>query len=233
MTSATVTPLDRPAASGVYPIADAAAFIRATTPQLTTEFPLSTRHLYQWVREGLAGQYLVGVRGDDVALTFLDLVTLRLVAVFRSYGAKPRELRIAHDTLEAITGASHPFATEQIWNEGPDLFYKIEGIPIAVTRRLQRAFPFIENNLKPVHNLTFGQDSLAQTWEPVLGVVLLDPKVSFGEPCIKGTRVPTETLWALHRAGDSIQSLAWAYNVSVPQVEAAVDWEEKIDKLAA
>ena len=72
-----VETIERPAHSGVYPIVDAVALIKATCPEdayLVRE--VTTRHCFRWVRDGLTGQYLTGLRGEDVALTFLDLVSL-------------------------------------------------------------------------------------------------------------------------------------------------------------
>ena len=228
-----VVDIARPSYSGIYPIADAAVLIRATgPPSAKRPFSLSTHRLYRWVHEGLSGRYLTGLRGDDVALTFLDLVTMRLIATFRSHGAKPKELKIAHEELQKFTGSSHPFATEQLWEEGPDVFFKIDGVPFAVSRRWQRALAFIEKNLKPVHNLMFGPDKIAETWEPEPGI-LLDPAISFGAPCIKGTRISTEVPWALRTAGDEPELIAQAYGVPLRQVKVAIAWEEKLGELAA
>ena len=57
---------------------------------------------------------------------------------------------------------------------------------------------------------------------------MLDPKVSFGEPCIKGTRIATQVLWALASAGDPPERVARAYELPVGQVEAAIAWENKL-----
>ena len=67
----------RPSSSGVYAAQDAAVLINATAPVIHDlpsglhPLPLvTTRHVYRWVREGLSGRYLEGLRGREVALTF-------------------------------------------------------------------------------------------------------------------------------------------------------------------
>ena len=222
----------RPPHTGVYPVLDAALFIRATTPLNSNAIRLSTRHIHRWVNEGLAGGYLDGLRGRDVALTFLDLVTMRMVAIFRSYGIKPRDIRFAHETLRINRGSTHPFAMEPIWVSGPDIYIKEQGYHVAVTKNWQAAFEFISEYLRPTHNLIFDEDEQAIGWEPEIGI-LLDPRKSFGSPCIKGTRISTETLWALFSAGDATDLIAAAYGLSKKQVEAAIAWEEKLENLAA
>jgi uncharacterized protein (DUF433 family) len=226
--------MKRPSFSGVYPVADAAALIQATTPRIATLPPklhpvrnITTRHLFRWVQEGLAGQYLLGLHGRDVALTFLDLVSLRMISVFRSYGLKAREIRDAHDKLQDYRGWSHPFAMEPLWISGLNIYVKENEIPIAITRNWQIAFDFIDEFIGPVHNLLFDHEEFPTTWEPFPGI-LLDPDVSFGEPCLKETRIATQVLWALHEAGDPPERIAGAYRLPVAQVESAIAWEEAL-----
>ena len=60
-----VATIERPIHSGVYPVVDAVALIQATSPT-KLHHPsegVTTRHLFRWVRDGLTGQYLTGLRG--------------------------------------------------------------------------------------------------------------------------------------------------------------------------
>ena len=220
-----VATIERPTYSGVYPVADAAALIQVTSPEVSRL--VTTRHLFRWVRDGLTGQYLTGLRGNDVALTFLDLVSLRLIAAFRAHGVTSKEIRAAHNELRKARGWSHPFAMEPIWISGLHIYIRENNIPIAITKNWQAAFDFVDFFVGPMHNLAFGENQHPKTWEPQEGIVL-DPKVSFGEPCIKGTRIATQVLWALASAGDPPERVARAYELPVGQVEAAIAWENKL-----
>lgn len=221
----------RPSFAGVYPVPDAALLIRATTPAGCVPLDLSTRHLRRWVKEGLAGDYFGGLKGDRVALTFLDLVSLRMVVVFRSYGVKPREIKAAHDLIHERRGYTHPFAMQPVWLFGPDIFIKESGKAFAVSKNWQPAFDFFVDWLIPTHSLLFDEKGQPTSWEPEPGI-FLDPQISFGEPCIKGTRIPAEVLWALHAAGDPVERIAAAYNLPEKQVKSAIDWEERLGALA-
>lgn len=229
---------DRPALAGVYPIADATALIQATRP--AGQSPeriqhknaldrINSRHLYRWVREGLAGDYLLGLRRKGVALTFLDLVSLRLISVLRAHGVSPAEIRRTHRALQQARGWTHPFAMESIWISGLRIYIREYEIPVTLdrNREWQAALDFMELYVGPVHQLAFGEDEQASSWEPEKGIVL-DPKVSFGEPCLRGTRIATQTLWALHAAGDPAERIAEAYDLPVEKVEAALAWERKL-----
>ncbi len=224
----------RPLLAGVYPVADAVTLIHATRPELPPDVPnhrgrlesASGRHIYRWVRDGLTGRYLEGLKGKEVALTFLDLVSLRLIAVFRAYGIPSKDIRIAHQRLQSRRGWSHPFAMEPIWVSGLYMYIKEDDIPIQIAR-WQPALNFVELFIGPMHNMAFGEEQQAEAWEPEAGVVL-NPNISFGEPCLKGTRIATQTLWALHAAGDSAERIAEAYELPLARVEVALAWERKI-----
>ena len=159
-----------------------------------------------------------------MALTFLDLISLRMIALFRAHKVKSREIRLAHHELQKARGWSHPFAMEPIWISGLHIYIRDNEIPIAITKHWQAALDFAGLYVGPMHRLVFGEDQYPMAWEPKEGIVL-DPRVSFGEPCLKGTRIATQVLWALVEAGDPPERVAQAYQVSLPQVEAAVAWE--------
>ena len=223
-----VATFERPIHSGVYPVVDAVALIQATSPQLHPPSEgVTTRHLFRWVRDGLTGQYLTGLRGEEVALTFLDLVSLRMIAVFRAHGLTSLEIRKAHYELQAARGASHPFAVEPIWISGWHIYIRENSIPIAITKNWQSAFDFVELFVGPMHNMAFGENEIPTKWEPQEGIVL-DPKISFGEPCLKGTRIATQVLWSLVEGGDPPDRVASAYQLPTEQVEAAIAWENQL-----
>ena len=229
---------ERPALAGVYPVSDATALIQATRPENQSVAGaqhrnaldrINPRHLYRWVRDGLAGEYLLGLRGKEVALTFLDLVSLRMISVLRAHGISSAEIRSIHDALQARRGWIHPFAMESIWISGLRIYVEENDIPVTLdkNRNWQAAFSFWDLFVGPVHRLAFDEDKRASTWEPVEDIVL-DPKISFGEPCLKGTRIATQTLWALHAAGDPVERIAQAYELPVEKVETALAWERKL-----
>ena len=172
---------ERPRFAGVYTVADAAAVIQATHPEKrSVELDLhrraldriTTRHLFRWVSEGLSGEYLLGLRGKEVALTFLDLVSLRLIAVLRAHGIPSAEIRRNHTKLQQKHGWTHPFAMEPIWISGLRIYLRENETPVTLDRNShwQAALDFIEMYVGPIHRLAFGDDKRATTWEPQGGI---------------------------------------------------------------
>ena len=234
----TIVARDRPALAGVYPVADATALIQATYPndssvgserRRKTLDRISSRHLFRWVRDGMAGEYLIRLRGKEVALTFLDLVSLRVIAVLRAHGISSAEIRVFHERLQEKRRWTHPFATESLWISGLRIYIEENDLRVTLdkNRNWQAALSFWDLYIGPVHRLVFGEDKLAMSWEPEEGIVL-DPKISFGEPCLKGTRIATQTLWALHAAGDPAERIAQGYELAVEKVETVLAWERKL-----
>ena len=229
---------ERPALAGVYPVSDATALIQATRPEKQSVAGaqhrnaldrINSRHLYRWVRDRLAGDYLAGLRGKEVALTFLDLVSLRLISVLRAHGISSAEIRRTHRGLQEALGWTHPFAMEPIWISGLGIYIREHELPVRLdrNRNWQAALDFMELYIGPIHRLAFDRSEEAVSWEPEDGIVL-DPRISLGEPCLKGTRIATQTLWALHAAGDPTERIAQAYELPVDKVEAALAWERKL-----
>ena len=61
--------------------------------------------------------------------------------------------------------------------------------------------------------------------------VVIDPEHRFGSPTVSG--IPTETLDEMVREGDSIESVADGYALSLDDVVAALDYERVRRSLAA
>lgn len=56
-------------------------------------------------------------------------------------------------------------------------------------------------------------------------MILSDPRIRDGEPCIAGTRVPTWIVAERHRAGDSVEFLADDYGVTEGEIREAVEYD--------
>ena len=51
--------------------------------------------------------------------------------------------------------------------------------------------------------------------------------MQFGAPCIKGTRIPVNAIAGMVNAGDSAQSVAEDYHLSLEKVQTACDFERR------
>lgn len=222
---------ETPTSLGTYSIPSAALYVLATTKN-HSELQLSTRHLYRWTRDGLAGGYLIGIRNRRLFINFRDLISLRAIAVMRANGMSHREIITAEQVLKKWYGHDYPFAAMEFWTLPPkDILIRDGGILLSASRHLQSAMDFFEEYMRPSHNLTFDIFSVSATWRPHDNV-LLDPQIQYGEPCIEGTRIPTQVIWSFNKAGDTINNLAYFYGIQPSRIKGAIAWENHIQEVA-
>lgn len=213
---------------GIYEAPEAARFIAAT---LSPALPLriSSGKVVRWIRLGLTAPELKEVPGRQLLLTFEDLISMRVIAALRAAGVTFPKIRTAEKWLRFYTGHRSPFATEVLWTERSDVFVELKKQYIAASRFGQYAFTILEEYLIPIHGLMFDRRGIAISWEPK-EAILLDPLVQFGAPCIKGTRIPTRTLWGMIVGGDTMEYVARSYRIAAELVQNAVDWENSLNR---
>jgi len=162
-----------------------------------------------------------------MVLDFEDLVSMRVVAALRAANVGFPDVYKAETYLRSETGADQPFASEMLWTEGSEVFTMMHDQMVSASKHGQLAMDMLREFLVPVHGLSFSDAQQANRWEPTEGVIL-DPLTQFGAPCVKGTRVPTRTVWGMVQAGDALRWVAESYKLTSDEVEAAIDWERRL-----
>jgi len=207
---------------GIYDLPSAAQYLLAGRGAEET-YPVSSRNLIRWIRKGLALPEFSEVPGRELLIAFQDLVSMRVIAALRSAGVSWLDIYRAEAWLREHVGHPRPFATEELWTSRSDIFTRFQRMLISASRHGQLAMNLLTDQLIPVSGLRF-EGSVARTWEP-RELILLDPKVQFGAPCIKGTRTPTRAIWGMIEAGDPRELVRQAYEITESELEAALDWE--------
>lgn len=221
---------EKPTSLGTYSIPSAVLYVLATIGN-GAKLNLSSRHLYHWAKDGLAGGYLKGIHNKRLFINFRDLISLRAITAMRANGMSHRQIVVAEQVLRKRYEQDYPFATMEFWTLPPtDVLIKEGGTLLSASRHLQSAMAFFEEYMCPYHNLTFDIFSISASWRPYDNV-LLDPQIQYGEPCIEGTRVPTQVLWSFHNAGDSIDDLSYFYGIQKSRIGDAIAWENQIQKV--
>jgi len=168
-------------------------------------------------------------------VTWGELVEARYLRAYRKdFGVKLGSLRAFIDLLRESVGVPYPLAHARPW-VGPDRRLLIQA---------QRDAD-LDPELSPCYEPSSGQVLLTPPAQSFLervefdqegnGVVvrlhpagkespvIIDPEVRFGSPSVAG--IPTDTLDEMVRAGDSIESVASGYGLSLDDVVAALDFE--------
>ena len=212
---------------GVYEVPNAARYLLAGRVK-NEVYAVSSRTLIRWIRSGLALEDLKTVPGRELLISFEDLISMRVIAALRAAGVTWKQIHRAEDWLRHFTGHKRPFAIEEIWTTKPasDVFSKFADMIITTSRSGQLALDIMKVYLIPISGLTFDK-GVADTWEPQ-SLVVLDPEVQFGAPCIKGTRIPTRSVWGMVKAGDPSELVQRAYKLTQDELNAAVEWENRL-----
>ena len=228
-------PIDFQRFEGIYEVPEVARFIAAAERDkyavasenlLIKPRQISSRALIRWIHKGLSLRELQNIPGRDLLITFEDVVSMRVITALRAAGVSFPKIYTAERWLRQYTGHDRPFAVEAIWTERTEVFTEFKRMLIAASRAGQLALDLFQDYIIPISGLTF-VDDVATTWEPSTGV-LLNPEIQFGSPCIKGTRVPTRTVWGMVRAGDSKEYVARSFNITERDIEAATEWEDAL-----
>jgi uncharacterized protein (DUF433 family) len=228
---------------GAYAVPDVALYLRATTPPVGVVLPQwrrsrdnfikpTSRQLYGWIKRGFGGEQYAAVPARRRAITFAELVRLRLITIMRTRGVPLAEILRAEAWARRETGSPQPFVTEPVWTYSTGVFVALAEMLVDASRGGQLALDFLRDYMRPVnHGLEFDAGGKATLWRPADGV-LMAAGLAFGAPCIEGTRVQTEVLWELHQAGDSIDELARLYQIGKHQVQSAIRWEQILARAA-
>lgn len=217
-----------PGFTGMYGIPEAALYL-SSTPPLTNGNVVPAVRLRYWIRTSVPLLAPAVFPTRQRLITFLDLISMRMIAVLRSRNVKLKHIRNTEHWLRREFGIRYPLASRELWTCGSDVFIKFEEqLILAASRFGQEAMTFIGDWLSKVElDMTFDEHDLASSWCPYR-YICLDPTIQFGAPCVEGTRVPTRSIWDKIRAGDSPEVVAALYDLDMAQVQYAIRWEQHI-----
>jgi uncharacterized protein (DUF433 family) len=178
-------------------------------------------------------------REANQLLSFEELISLLFVGELRlRHRVAFKDIFLAEKDLRSRIGRDHPFAWETLWTAGKDVLVRVPGSPanyVAANRLGQETLPNwaevreveVPALLLPLRVQIGYEDERAAVWRPAPHVTAR-PAVQYGLPCVDGSRLPTRTIARAVTAGDTPETVAVAYGVSLDGVRAAVGWEESL-----
>ena len=217
-------------AQGLYSIPAAAKLLGAKSDQLR-------RWAFGYQRRGqeyaAAINAELGEIGGERVLTFLDLVELMFILGLRGSGQSFPRIHEAHRVLSRILETEHPFALKRGFSDPGGIYALLEredegDLLVELKGAGQIAiWPTLQEYLQ---QLDFNLDDVAERWYPAgrATPIVVDPRISFGAPVIVGTRVETAVVADLYQGEDSVDDLAWLYNLEPAQIRAAVEFENTL-----
>jgi uncharacterized protein (DUF433 family) len=169
---------------------------------------------------------------DSSLLSFINLVEIHVLrAIRKHHKIQLDKVRVALDYLESQLKVTHPLAHSEFRTDGIDLFVDRYGTLInaslagqgilkeVLTAHLERIEPDDTGLAIKLHPFTRSQE----TNSPRL--VVIDPRIAFGQLVIVGTGIPTKIVAERYVAGDSLEDLADDYNCAHYLIEEAIRCE--------
>ena len=232
-----MTPVDSYADKPLYSLSDAARFSRVHPGKLRS-WVFGAKHGDKMSRPliELPPERVWG----EVALSFTNLIEIKMVAKCRHHGISLQQIRAAYEAASAEFG-SHPFAHQDVFVSGYDIFSRVDDVAedgrnfTVLTKGGQRALaPAIQQYLVQVR----WEDDRPIEWRPEEGrdvehdaeVVRLNPTVQFGLPQARGIR--TEILRDRFQANESVEFIAEDTDLKIYEVEQALRYEWKLNEAA-
>lgn len=166
--------------------------------------------------------YPVIVPAEPNLLSFQNLVELFVLkSLRRDYDIPLPNIRTAITALRERSGSSHPLAEYEILTDKRDIILEEFGKILNLNRHGQLEMgELLESTLRRV-----GMENGEWTYQPVETVVF-SPSRQFGRPCIVGTRIPTDLVFARHSAGETVDDIAWDFECDATLISGAVDYEK-------
>jgi len=151
----------------------------------------------------------------------------------RDAGHSFPRIREAHRVLSRLLESEHPFALRRAFADPAGIYALLERegqgeLLVELKGDGQIAmWPTLNRYLR---QLEFDIDDLATRWHPAgpASPIVVDPRISFGAPVVAGTRIETASIAELYHDEDSIEEIAWLFDLEPAQVNAAVEFERTL-----
>lgn len=167
------------------------------------------------------------------ALSFVNLIEARFIGAFAKLGVNVHSIRAMAEEAKRVLSHEHPFATKMIFKtDGRSIFMQestsIENQKLYDLKRKNFAFKeILEKEFK--RDVIYGDAGIAEAWYPrkeLAPRVIVNPKISFGQPAMDDSGIPTEAIYdAFLAEGRDYYGVARWFDIGVERVKEAVQFE--------
>ncbi|GAA4776628.1 MULTISPECIES: DUF433 domain-containing protein [Streptomyces] len=192
------------------------------------QIPAST--LASWLKGTAAGSPLVhqvaGVRSGQPSVPFIAVAEAHVLRSLRALGLRMSEIREAAAAVRSAFDTPYGLVSRRIATDGVDIFVE-HGLGDLRRARDGQA-PIQEVVSEYLRYLTWdaGDDfptSLRLRPYPDSVPVVIDPRFGRGLPVIAANRVPVKAVTDLWEAGESIEDIAYEFDMAPEQVAAVCE----------
>jgi uncharacterized protein (DUF433 family) len=194
---------------------------------------LSPQTVAAWHRARSEGRKAMLKEKDQrVGLSFLQLIELAVVAEMRRAGLKVSEIARARDWFTRSTGLQYPFAQLRFKTDGAEILQDVDAplrdddVEKLISANHGGQYVWRDLLSKRLKEFNYDEETGAVTVWKVAGAdkpILIDPKVAFGAPHVRG--VKTGILKAHWLSGEDVSDLVEDFDLSAEEVIEALKFE--------
>lgn len=210
--------------TGIYTLADVASILRLPAAKVRRWM-----HEYWQLRFSSSSysEFSYGA-GKELVTNFLTLIEFFTFYQLRQEGVSAQKIVKAHQILSKTFRTKYPFAKSNLLTDGEQVLFDGDaGNIIQADETLQIN---IKEAIEPFcKKVEFSDDDLVKRFYP-MGKdhsIVIDPKRQFGQPVVGNTNVLAETIYNLHRGGESVETITSLYALSVDQVNDVINYYRK------
>ncbi len=180
--------------TGIYCVPQAAMILGRSAASFGLAGPrLSSRKLHHWLKTGLVPATRERP-AEPVLLTFDDLISLEVVRRLRAEGLSLQRIRKAEADLRSLLpGVSRPFARRLFFTDGRDIWAEVGETNQELVGYRQGHLVIRDAIGTFAKEIRYDAEDRAVAWD-VSDHVEINPRVRFGDPVVRGTRITVETV---------------------------------------
>ena len=204
-------------------------------PQASRLLRMPSAKLRRWLKEDYS---VVARKVDNDTLTFLELMELHFIKIFRDEGVSLQTVRRAAKMAEKRFQTDYPFAVKQFDTNGKTIFATLikessntkDQLLVEDLAKGQYVFEQIARPFFRKLEYDRTHDQLALRFWPLeqKGRIVLDPDRHFGQPIDHVTGVPTATIFDAVSAGEEPLTVARWLEIPIEAVHRAIQFEKSL-----
>lgn len=165
-------------------------------------------------------------KGREKATSFYTLIEFYTFSQLRMNKIGASKILKAHNVISKQLNTPFPFASSTILTDGKRVFYSPDNLESIIHADETLQFTIAKIIREFCKKIDFNSNDLAIRYWP-LGKeksVVVDPHHQFGQPTIKDSNLLAETLFLLHKGGESNKFISGLYGISTSTVRDAIDF---------
>ena len=183
--------------------------------------------MYYWLGEEADGAPLVHrvvpERRGWPSVPFVAVVEAYVLRSLRDLGLTKRKIRDAAAEVRRSFRTPYALATRKITTDGVDIFVHYADGDLA--RVGDQQLPIRDVIDGYLHYISWDAadgfaSSLRLRQYPDIAPVIIDPRFGWGAPVVESTKVPVDAVVDLWTAGETLEDVAYEYDLTREQVEA-------------